>query len=91
MKSKRGARTVRRSVALPRNLVDEVVALAPPEARRNLNRLVTIALREFADRRKAHRFKEAMARMAADPEIRGETAGISREFTICETDGLKDD
>jgi hypothetical protein len=91
MKSRKRTQTVRRSVALPRSLVDEVTALAPPEARKNMNRLVTIALRDFAARQKAIAFEEAMARMAADPAIRSEDAAISREFRVCENDGLKDD
>jgi hypothetical protein len=91
MKTKNRIQTVRRSVALPKSLVDEVTALAPPEARKNLNRLVTVALRDYAARQKAHAFAEAMARMASDPAIRNEDASISVEFRVCESDGLKDD
>lgn len=91
MKTKRRSQIVRRSVALPKRLVDEVTALAPQEARKNLNRLVTVALKDFAARQKARAFEEAMARMAADPAIRGENASILREFSVCETDGLRDD
>lgn len=85
------ARTVRRSVALPRQLVEEVTALAPPELRQNLNRLVTVALQEFAAHQKAQAFEEAMARMAADPAIRAECAAISKDFAATEVDGLGDD
>ncbi|MFQ5684522.1 MAG: hypothetical protein ACE5HC_14775 [Candidatus Binatia bacterium] len=88
---KKLSQTVRRSVALPRRLVDEVNALAPPELRQNLNRLVTVALIEFAAQQKARAFDEAMAQMAADPAIHAECAVISKEFTITEGDGLKDD
>jgi hypothetical protein len=88
---KSARRTVRRSIALPRQLVDEVVAVAPPELRQNLNRLVTVALREFASRRRARAFEDAMARMAADPAIRAECAAISKSFTRTETDGLPND
>jgi hypothetical protein len=91
MKAKNPSQTVRRSVALPKSLVDEATALAPPEARKNLNRLVTVALKDFTARQKARAFEEAMARMATDPAIRNESASISREFTVCEADGLKDD
>lgn len=91
MKEKSRSRTVRRSVALPRDLVNEVITLAPREVRQNLNRLVTIALKEYVANRKAREFEEAMARMACDPAIRAESAAISREFTVCESDGLKDD
>jgi len=90
IKEKR-SQTVRRSVALPKSLVDEVIALAPPEARKNLNRLVKVALKDYAARQKARTFEEAMARMATDPAIRTENASISGEFRVCESDGLKDD
>ncbi len=33
--------------------------------------------------------EEVMARMAADPAIRSESAAISREFAAAEADGLK--
>lgn len=93
MKTKASSRTrtVRRSVALSRQLVEEVSALAPPELRQNLNRLVTVALQEFAAQQKARAFEEAIAHMAADPAIRAECAAISRDFAVTEADGLKDD
>ena len=84
-------KTVRRNVALPRNLIDEATAVAPPELGQNLNRLVTVALQEFAAKRKARTFEEAMAQMAADPAIRSECAAIGRIFSIAEADGLTRD
>ena len=91
MKTKVSPKTVRRSVALSRQLVEEVSGLAPPELRQNLNRLVTVALQEFAAQQKARAFEEAIAKMATDPAIRAECAAISGDFTIAEADGLKDD
>ncbi len=91
MKRKKSLNTVRRSVALPRHLVEEVTALAPPELRRNLNRLVMVALKEFAARQKALEFEKLMAEMAREPGIRSENAAISREFATAEIDGLKND
>ena len=85
------AHTVRRSVALPRQLVDEVLSLAPPDAAGNLNRLVAESLREFVARRKALALEAAMARMAADPAIQAECAAIASEFASTETDGLRHD
>jgi hypothetical protein len=85
---KRTHKTVRRSVALPRDLVEEASAVAPPELRQNLNRLVTVALQEFAAKRKTQAFEEAMAQMATDRAIRMECAGIERDFSITEVDGL---
>lgn len=91
MKGKPHPKTIRRSVALARALVDEAKAAAPTELRDNLNRLVTVALQEFTARRKARDFEEAMTQMAADPGIQAECASISKEFATAETDGLKDD
>lgn len=91
MKGKAHPKTVRRSVALARQLVNEVKAAAPPELRDNLNRLVTVALQEFAAKRKEQAFEEAMAQMATDPAIQAECALISKEFATAETDGLKND
>src|ERR1039458_6569407 len=53
MKHSNQVRTIRRSVALPGSLVEELSALAPAELRGNWNRLVTVALREYATRRRA--------------------------------------
>jgi len=89
MRTKGSAKTVRRSVALPRELVEQVRGVAPPELRENLNRLVTLALQEFAARQKAVAFEEAMAKMAKDPAICSECAEISRDFILTEMDGLK--
>lgn len=91
MKIKTSAKTIRRSVALSRQLVKEVTTVAPPELRQNLNRLVVVALQEFAARRKTRAFEEAMAQMAADPAIKAECAAISRDFAIAEADGLRND
>lgn len=91
MKTNQSTTIVRRSVALPRLLVEEVTAVAPPGLRGNLNRLVTVALKEFIARRKAHAFRQAMADMASDPAIRAESAAITREFASAEGDGLRHD
>ncbi|MBA4397639.1 MAG: hypothetical protein C0394_09710 [Syntrophus sp. (in: bacteria)] len=91
MKSDPSAKTVRRSVALPYKLIEEVRTVAPPELRENLNRLVTVALQDFVTQRKKRSFEESMAQMAADPAIRTECAVLSKEFSIAEADGLKND
>jgi hypothetical protein len=85
------SKTVRRSVVLPRRLIEEASALAPPELSQNVNRLVTVALQEFAARRKQREFEEAVARMAADPAIRSECVAIERDLSIAEADGLRND
>ena len=84
-------KTVRRSVALPRHLIEEANAVAPAELGQNLNRLVTVALQEFAARRKALAFEAAMAQMAADPPFRTECASIEKDFRVTEADGLASD
>ena len=81
--------TVRRSVALPRKLVEEVVKLAPANAASNWNRLVIIALEEFAARQRLAKLEEAMAAMAADPAIRAEIKSDNQLFRQTERDGLK--
>ncbi len=87
MKPRRLTR-VRRSVALPQELVEAATRVAPRELRHNLNRLVVVSLEEFVVRRKAAAFEEAMVRMAADPEIRRENARIADEFECAAFDGL---
>jgi hypothetical protein len=91
MKRKPASGTVRRSVALSGQLVRDVMAIAPPELRTNLNRLVIVALEEYAARRRQAAFEEAMALMAADPEIQQECDSIAREFAATESDGLRND
>ena len=81
-------KTVRRSVALPRRLMEEVSSLAPPEAAGNWNRLVVTALEEYAARKRRARLEESMAVMAADPTIRAETKSIDKLFRKTEQDGL---
>jgi hypothetical protein len=84
-------RTIRRSVALPGSLVEELSALAPAELRDNWNRLVVVALREYAASRRALAFESQMAAMAADPEIRAECATLAKEFAVADMDGLRHD
>jgi hypothetical protein len=85
-----GAASVRRSVALPAGLVEQAMGVAPPEAE-TFNRVVIIALREFAERRKRQAFETAMGQMAADPAIQTECAKIRKSFRTTEQDGLKHD
>jgi hypothetical protein len=84
-------KTIRRSVALPRQLIKEASAVAPPELRQNLNRLVTVALQEFAAKRRERAFEQTIAQMAADPAIQAECDAITKDFTVAEADGLKHD
>ena len=82
---------IRRSIALPRQVIDEVTAAAPAPLRHNFNRLVTTALREFAAKQRSQAFARAMSEMAADSQIRSECEVIERQFAKFEADGLGDD
>ena len=86
--TKAQSKSIRKSVALPRRLVAEVMRLAPAEAAKNWNRLVVTALEEYAARRSRLRFEESMAAMATDPAIQSETKSIDRTFRRTERDGL---
>lgn len=84
-----GRSTIRKSVALPREAVEDAIRFAPKELKKNFNRLVLTALKEFAGHRKALSFEQEMAAMAADAAIQAESAAISKEFATAESDGLK--
>jgi hypothetical protein len=90
-RAKKPALVVRRSIALPRALVDEVISIAPAPLRENFNRLVSTALRDFAEAQRAQAFERAMKEMAADPEVQAECRAIARDFAHTELDGLPDD
>ena len=81
-------KTVRRSVALPRRLLEDVSRLADPGAARNWNRLIVTALEEYAARQKRARLEDAMEAMAADPAIQSEVRSIGKLFGKTERDGL---
>ena len=80
--------TIRRSIALPNELVEELRSVAPPELRDNFNRLVTFILTDFTRRQKKYQFEAAMAEMANDPTILEACSVLSEEFTEAENDGL---
>jgi hypothetical protein len=52
---------------------------------------VTVALREYAARRRALAFEAQMAAMAADPGVQAECAVIDREFSVAGLDGIRHD
>jgi hypothetical protein len=79
---------IRRSVALPRGLVDDLIRTAPAELKSNLNRLVIAALQDFIKAQEKRAFDEAMARMSADPSAQAEIRSIESEFRPTEFDGL---
>jgi hypothetical protein len=83
------SRVIRRSVALPRVLVEEVFACTPPEIGHNLNRLVASLLRDYVLHRQSLAFDEAMRQMAADPELQSASASITDRFSTMDMDGLR--
>src|SRR3989442_620203 len=85
MKTKGLPKTVRRSVALSRQLVEQVSALAPPELRQNLNRLVTVALQEFAAHQKARVFEDSIAKMGRDPGLPIDTVFLCFQIRSLDT------
>ena len=87
-RSSRHTKTVRRSVALPREIVEAASRAASPELRHNLNRLVIVALEEFIARRRLNEFEAAMEQMAADGAIRSESRRVGEEFAVAESDGF---
>lgn len=90
MKSRRESSVVRRSVALPRQVLADAVGVTAPELRDNFNRLVIVALQEYIRRRREHAFEQSMAEMAADPAIKYESTAVADEFKVAEGDGLGD-
>jgi len=82
---------IRRSVAIPSQLLEEIHKVTEPALRTNFNRLVVTALRDYSARKKEEAFEKKMAQMAADPAIRSEMGQISVEFSIAERDGLTRD
>jgi len=89
MKPHSPSATLRRSVALPSALINELKSVAPPELRSNLNRLVILSLQEYVSRRRRQEFENAVAAMAEDPEIRAQCAAIAKDFAATEMDGLR--
>jgi hypothetical protein len=91
MKRRPSTTTLRRSVALPSALIDELTSVAPPELRTNLNRMVIISLQEYVSRRRRLEFDSAIAAMAEDPQVQAECAAIAKDFATTEMDGLRND
>ena len=81
-------RSIRRSVALPPQLVEDALSNAPEALRGNFNRLVILSLQQYIANQKALAFEREMIEMAADPIIRAECIAIAEEFMATEMDGL---
>lgn len=85
---KKQSPTVRRSVALPPDLVEEARRAAPYELKDNFNLLVREALKEYVARRRREDFAAEMARMATDPQIQKASQGLMEDFESTLADGL---
>ena len=79
---------VRRSIAIPKTLVDDLIQTAPPELKSNLNRLVIAAIQGFIKLQERQMFDEAMTRMSKDPAAQAEIKAIQAEFCPADFDGL---
>jgi UDP-glucose 6-dehydrogenase len=88
MAGKAQTKTIRRSFALSRKLIDEALMVSAGTEKVNLNKLVTIALQEYINSKKRREFEKSMALMGSDPEILRECAAIADEFAQAENDGL---
>lgn len=89
LKEKRVSSVVRRSVALPRTVVQEATAIAPPELSGNFNRLVGTALKLYVDVLRERRIDEEMVAMGKDPHVLAECRRINAEFAETDADGLR--
>jgi hypothetical protein len=88
-KAKRTSSVVRRSTVLPRRLLDEAAAVAPPELRANFNRLVKVALELYVWEQKERLMDAQVAEMGKDPHILAECRKINEEFAPADADGLR--
>jgi metal-responsive CopG/Arc/MetJ family transcriptional regulator len=89
MVGERKSGALRRSVYIPCELAEALAEALPAEELANFNALVAAALREYVAARERRALEEAMARMAADEDVRRECGAIGREFARAEKDGLK--
>lgn len=80
---------VRRSIALPRPLVDRLLESAPPELANNFNGLVREAVQHYITDRERQAFADSMALMAHDPALQAESGAITEAFRQAEGDGLQ--
>jgi hypothetical protein len=88
MRGAKASAVVRRSFALPRDVVEEAQQVAAPELKDNLNRLVVVALKKYIELKKRETFERSMAEMAADPGIRYAITEVQEGLSHTETDGL---
>jgi len=89
MKGALKGNVLRRSFAIPRNVMEDAQSVSPREIKQNLNRIVVVALKNYSEMMKNREFEKAMEEMAADPEIKYEVSAISKGLEHTENDGLE--
>jgi hypothetical protein len=80
---------IRRSFALPGQLVKQAQAYLPVAQRSNLNGLVKQALEDFIRQRRYEEFRRSVQALAGDPKAVAELKRMSEDFAATEEDGLK--
>lgn len=89
LKAKPSSSVVRRSVALPRLLVEEAAAAAPPELRDNWNRLVRTALELYVEERRERLIDDRILEIGKDPHVLADVRRINADFAQTDADGLR--
>ena len=89
LKAKPASSVLRRSVALPRRLIEEAASLAPPELRDNWNRLVRTALELYVDEQRERLIDEQITEMGKDPHVLADCRRINTQFAPTDADGLR--
>ena len=79
---------VRRTVAVPRALVDEAQSYSNDPTKTSFNDLIVLALQEYVENRRALAFAQALTEMATDPQILEQSRRIDAELQPVEADGL---
>ena len=77
------------SVRLSRRMLEEARKIAPSRLRRSDSLLVEEGLRLWFIARKRELFAKGWRRMARDPQAMAVNRQISKEFEVCDNDGLE--
>jgi hypothetical protein len=80
---------IRRSFALPGQLVKQAQAYLPAEQRSNLNGLVKQALEDFVRQHRYEAFRLSVQQMAQDPKAVAEHRRMLEDTAGMDEDGLK--
>ena len=80
---------IRRSVALPGELVKLAQDFIAPDKRDNLNGLVKLALQEFVRQHRYQAFRHSVQQLAQDPKFIAENKKMLEDYAGADEDGLK--